>query len=226
MPAGTYINTPQTNQTYLTDGLGRLDELSPEKSFASPSRSHDLIGQIQKARRGNGINLKTPRAGGRDPLRLLPNGPPAKSEFTPLMKSVTKNNLRRASAKKFGVPDTPAYLKENYSINGATPALPKLGENSQIYAENTSSSAGDAIDYTPMPQNVSSSAQSTPLAQLPTRDGGVVVGDGNMMTLREQENVSCQTSNCFQRIRISKTILDHRQDRKGKFWTEDEDTFS
>jgi hypothetical protein len=193
MPAGAYINTPQTlagNETYLTNGLGRLDEVSPEKSFASPSRSRDLIGQIQHARRGNGVSLKTPRIGGRDPLRLLPNGPAAKSEFTPLMKSVTKNNLRRSSAKKFGVPDTPAYLKDGNSINGATPGLPKLEDNSNIYTEHTSSSAGDAVDYTPMPQNVSSSVQSTPLAQLPARDGGAVMGDGNMMTLREQENAS------------------------------------
>jgi hypothetical protein len=193
MPAGTYINTPQTlagNETYLTNGLGRLDEVSPEKSFAPPSRSRDLIGQIQHARRGNGVSLRTPRVGGRDPLRALPNGPTAKSEFTPLMKSVTKNNLRRSSAKKFGVPDTPAYLKEGDSINGATPGLPKAGDNSNIYTEQTSSSAGDALDYTPMPQNVSSSVQSTPLAQLPAQDGGAVVGDGNIMTLREQENAS------------------------------------
>jgi hypothetical protein len=193
MPAGTYINTPQTlagNETYLTNGLGRLDEVSPEKSFAPPSRSRDLIGQIQHARRGNGVSLRTPRVGGRDPLRALPNGPAAKSEFTPLMKSVTKNNLRRSSVKKFGVPDTPAYLKDGNSINGATPGLPKAEDNSNIYTEQTSSSAGDPIDYTPMPQNVSSSVQSTPLAQLPAKDGGAVVGDGNIMTLREQENAS------------------------------------
>src|SRR2546423_417337 len=193
MPAGTYINTPQTlagNETYLTNGLGRLDEVSPEKSFAPPSRSHDLIEDMQKARRGNGTNIKTPRVRGRDPLRLLPNGPPAKSEFTPLMKSVTKNNLRRSSAKRLGIPDTPAYLRDGNSINGATPGLPKFGDSSQIYAEHTSSSAGDAIGYTPMPHNVSSSAQSTPLAQLPARDGGVVMADGNIMTLREQEHAS------------------------------------
>ena len=197
MPTGTFINTPQTlagNETYLTNGLGRLDEVSPEKSFASPSRSHGLIGQIQKARRGNGINIKTPRVGGRDPLRILPNGPPTKSEFTPLMKSVTKNNLRRSSGKRFGAPDTPAYLRDGNSINGPTPGLPKFEDNSQTYAEHTSSSAGDAVDYTPMPQNVSSSVQSTPLAQLPARDGGAVMGDGNIMTLREQENAS-QSSN-------------------------------
>lgn len=219
MPAGAYINTPQTlagSETYLTNGLGRLDELSPEKSFASPSRSHDLIGQIQKSRRGNGVNIKTPRAGARDPLRLLPNGP-VKSEFTPLMKSVTKGNLRRASAKKFGVPDTPAYLKDGYSINGATPGLPRMGENSRIYAEPTSSSTGDAVDYTPMPQNVNSSLQSTPLAQLPARDGGAVVGDGNMMTLREQENVSrvCKLWAVCDELTISRSLIRSRRRTLG-----------
>jgi hypothetical protein len=212
MPAGTYINTPQTlagNETYLTNGLGGLDGVSPEKSFASPSRSHDLIGQIQKARRGNGINIKTPRVGERDPLRLLPNGPAVKSEFTPLMKSVTKNNLRRSS-RKFGVPSTPAYLRDGGSVNGATPGLPKLGDNSQIYAEHTSSSTGDAANYTPLPQNVSSSAQSTPLAQLPARDGGAVMGDGNVMTLREQENAS--RSSIPTSVLWTNRSLDYRQD--------------
>ena len=192
MPGGVYINTPATtagDATYLTNGLGRLDELSPEKSFAAPSKNNDLITQLQKSRK-NGVSLKTPRASQRDPLRLLPNGPVGRSEFTPLMKSVTKNNLRRASAKKFGVPDTPAFLKENYSMNGATPGLPTMVDDSQILPENTTSSAGEAMNEPPIPQNISSSVNSTPLAQLPGRDGrGGVLGDGNIMTLREQENV-------------------------------------
>jgi len=222
MPAGAYIATPQTHlgnstsASYLTmtNGLGRLDELSPEKSFASPSgggrRTNDLVSQIQNSRRQGrnaaasnaGISLRTPGAGGaggRDPLRVLLNGPTGRGEFTPLMKSVTKNNLRRTSAgaaknKKFGVPDTPAFLREGHSLNaGATPGLPRLGDQSGIYGENTGSSAtdADAVDYTPMPQNVSSSVKSTPLAQLPGRDGaGLAGGEGNVMTLREQENVS------------------------------------
>jgi hypothetical protein len=206
MPAGTYIATPATaagNDTYSTNGLGRLDELSPEKSIAPSSRGNDLVSRIQGAGRGGkGISLATPRAGGRDPLRLLPNGPVGgKSEFTPLMKSVTKSNLRRASAgRRLAGVETPVYLREGYRSNGATPALPRLGDNSQIYAENTSSSAGgDGVDYTPLLRQVGdSSAQSTPLAALPGRNGeGAVVGDGNMMTLREQENVSqrhCETN--------------------------------
>jgi hypothetical protein len=191
MPHPDYIDTPQTaaGNSYLTNGLGRLDDLSPEKSFASPSRGRDLI---QGIRNGRGLSLKTPRAGARDPLRLLPNGAGQKGEFTPLMMSVTKkNHMRRTSGRKLGA-QTPSFMKENSILNGPTPALPRGGDNSRIYDEKTSSSAGDAANETPMPQAVSSSsAQSTPLAQLPGRDGiGGVVGEGNMMTLREQESVS------------------------------------
>lgn len=193
MPHPDYIDTPQTaaDNSYLSNGLSRLDEISPEKSFASPSKGRDLL---QGMRHGRGLSLRTPRAGARDPLRLLPNGAGPKGEFTPLMMSVTKkNHMRRTSSKKAGA-QTPSFLKENSAIYGPTPALPRAIENSHIYSEKTSSSIGDAANETPVPQGVSSSsAQSTPLAQLPGRDGrGGVVGNGNMMTLREQENVSCR----------------------------------
>ncbi len=191
MPHPDYIDTPQTaaDNSSLTNGLGGLDELSPEKSFASPSKGRGLI---QGIRNGRGLSLKTPRAGARDPLRLLPNGAGKKGEFTPLMMSVTKkNHMRRASGRKAGG-QTPSYIRDNSILNGPTPGLPRMGDDSRIYEERTSSSAGDAAVETPMAQVVtSSSAQSTPLAQLPGRGGGGgVVGDGNMMTLREQENVS------------------------------------
>jgi chromosome segregation ATPase len=191
MPVGAYIGTPATNAgdgTYLTNGLDRLGELSPEKSVFAQSQNMDLITQMKNAR-GNSRALRTPRAGDRDPLRLLPN-PGAKSEFTPLMKSAAKNNMaRRLAGKKFGGPETPAYLREGFSINGGTPALPKMVDNSQLQSEHTGSSAGYNNDNTLLPHNVSSSANSTPLAQLPGRDAGGVVNDGNMMTLREQENI-------------------------------------
>lgn len=43
---------------------------------------------------------------------------------------------------------------------------------------------------TPVPQVASSSVQSTPLPGLLGRDGRGVLGDGQNMTLREQERVS------------------------------------
>lgn len=97
------------------------------------------------------------------------------------MKSAAKNNIaRRLSSKKPGAVGTPGYLKDGFS---------RPNDLSQIASENTSSSAGNAIDNTPMPQQIGSSAQSTPLVHLPGRDAAGLVNDGNMMTLREQENI-------------------------------------
>lgn len=188
--AKPYINTPQTNNdaTYLTNGLDRIHDLSPEESFFAPSQKQDLITQMRNTR-NDGANLRTPRAGSRDPLRLLPNGNAAKGEFTPLMKSVAKNNIaRRMSSRKAGGVETPGYLKNGY-VGGGTPALPRMDENSHLHEGNESSSALDRSNFTPLPHDLSSSAHSTPLAQLPNRNGGAVVNDGNMMTLREQEGI-------------------------------------
>jgi len=172
-----YISTPQASEaSILTKTIDNLDSLSPEKSFNVPARGADLISQMRSAK-GRGMNLKTPRTGGRDPLRLLPNDNQGRSEFTPLMRSVTKNNIaRRLSSKKPGAAYTPRL------------SLLNPGDLSTFDPENTSSSAGNLADDTPVPHQASS-AQSTPLAQLPTRDGGGLVSDGNMMTLREQENI-------------------------------------
>lgn len=181
-----YIDTPaQTNDgSFYTNGGDRLDDMSPEKSFQVPGLNGDLISQMRSTK-GYGMNLKTPRAGTRDPLRPLPNGNQGRTEFTPFFKSASKNNIaRRLSTKKNGASGTPSYLKDRQ-----TPALPRLSDLSRLDGENTSSSAGNAVDDTPMPQHATSSIRSTPLAPLPGRDGGGLVNDGNMMTLREQESI-------------------------------------
>ena len=176
-----YINTPATtNASHISDHLDPMGSMSPEKSFAVPTENRDLLSQMKNVR-NQGVSLKTPRPDLRDPLRLMPNGNRVRSEFTPLMHSATKKNMaRRLSGRKASA--TPSFLRE-----GRTPG-PRISDLSQLGTEHTSSSAG-AIDNTPMPQQISSSAQSTPLAQLPGRDAAGLVNDGNMMTLREQESI-------------------------------------
>lgn len=181
-----YIETPRTdvgNASFMTNGHN-FEDFSVENSFVAPSKGNHQL--LQRARKSRGLNLNTPRA--RNPLadrRNPPHVPPG--EFTPLLKSVTKNNLNRNNKSK-GVPQTPAFLKDGYK-GADTPALPGA-ESSRIYGEETGSLAGADDDGTPIPQVATSSAQSTPLA-LPNRDaGGVLTAEGNAMTLREQENVS------------------------------------
>lgn len=197
-----YIDTPRTeidgNATYLTNGfrsagrthLSALD--SVENSFHTPSKDNDALKGFDHGRRrtSGGTKLNTPRARGpkstRSALRQLPAAAPAKGEFTPLMKSATKNNYLKNVSIVRGTdgPKTPAYVREGYRSNGHTPGLPAM-DMSDIYEEDVT-----VDDFTPVPQAVSSSAQSTPLPALPGRDGTGLLGDGqNMMTLKEQERV-------------------------------------
>ena len=169
------IGTPApdaTTTSFNSEGFEGLDQLGVEASFIAP-QGRDLLSKGRQ----NGVSLKTP-SGRRDPLQLLPNGAqqkPGKAEFTPLLKSVAKTNISKrlsSSARRRGsaLPNTPGL------------PLPRLEESM------VSTSSAGRNDYTPMPQNLSSSAASTPLAQLPAKNGAVV-NDGNVMTLREQENI-------------------------------------
>ncbi|GAD96838.1 hypothetical protein ATEG_01542 [Paecilomyces variotii No. 5] len=203
-----YIDTPRTevdgNATYMTNGLrsvarSHLSALdSVENSFQTPSKEEDIIKSIENGRRrgSSGFSLRTPRAGSGpkvtrnalDDRRNLPSAAPPKGEFTPMMKSATRNNYLRnmSAARGNGAVQTPAYLRASYRSNANTPGLPPI-DMTDIYGDDATATD----DVTPLPQEVaSSSAQSTPLPMLPGRDGGGVLNDGqNMMTLKEQEKI-------------------------------------
>ncbi|KAL8710461.1 MAG: hypothetical protein Q9220_004893 [cf. Caloplaca sp. 1 TL-2023] len=181
-----YVETPRTdagNSTYMPDGYG-LDDISAENTFMSPSKKEvDLVSQLRKNR---AVSTKTPRSrqpfGDRRNLHVAP----ANGEFTPLLKSVAKQNLQKG-IKLNGVPETPAFLKHGFKGTNS-PALPAA--TPAAYSENTGSSVGAIDNETPVPQIASSSAQATPLAALPKRNAeGVLTDQGNVLTLREQENV-------------------------------------
>ncbi|KZF18868.1 hypothetical protein L228DRAFT_251732 [Xylona heveae TC161] len=170
------IDTPRTeagNATYL-NSINEPD-FSIENSFRSPSKEgNDLLKQIQASRAG--MNLKTPRS----------RGARGQPEFTPLLKSATRNNIirRQSYGKGFDIPQTPAFLKPGYQPS-ESPALPM--ESSGLYDEQTRSSFAGG---TPLPHISSSSAASTPIATLPRRDAEDVLANGaNAMTLKEQENI-------------------------------------
>lgn len=204
-----YIDTPRTevdgNATFMTNAFrsGARNNLSAldsvENSFQSPSKDPDLV----KTRDSNGkqkrnnLNFGTPRAVGASrstrhvlqDRRNLPSASRPKGEFTPLMKSVTKNNFLRNTGGR-DIPETPAILRDSYRSNENTPGLPKM-EMTELYEDASIDSMIVDEQATPIPQMVSSSIQGTPLPMLPGRDGnGGILGDRqNMMTLREQENV-------------------------------------
>ncbi|CRG85665.1 Putative leucine-rich repeat-containing protein DDB_G0290503 [Talaromyces islandicus] len=201
-----YIDTPRTeidaNATYLTNGLrsayrGNLSALdSVENSFQTPSKDDDVIKSIENGRRAsNRVSLNTPRASGsgargtRNALndrKNLPSAAPPKGEFTPMMRSVTRNNyLRNMSAVRGSAAKTPAYFNRS-SMN--TPGLPRVDMTYMSEEGPTNSFAID--DITPVPEVASSSPQGTPLPHLSRRGdaGGVLGNDPNVLSLKEQEN--------------------------------------
>ncbi|KAJ5574175.1 uncharacterized protein N7459_008602 [Penicillium hispanicum] len=197
-----YIETPRTeidgNATYLTNGfrsagrthLSALD--SVENSFHTPSKDNDVIKGFDEGRKrvSGSFKTSTPRAGSgpkstRSALRHLPSAAPAKGEFTPLMRSAAKNNYLKNMSTTRGVdgPKTPAYLRESNRGSTHTPGLPAM-DMTDIYEEDATGG-----QPTPVPQVASSSVQSTPLPGFLGREGAGVLGDGQNMTLKEQERI-------------------------------------
>ena len=176
------LDTPRTelgDQTRLTN-VAELD-FSTENSISSPSKENDLLKQIRSMRAPDN---KTPRS--RLPLTERRNVP-SKNEFTPLLKSATRNWFAQSGAglnKENRKLKTPQALKDGYRSD--SPALPF--NDSIILEENTASSAADDQE-TPIPPVGSSSALSTPIVALPRRGDGPLEQAGNLATLKEQEEV-------------------------------------
>lgn len=182
------LDTPQTelgDHTRLTHAPD--NDFSTENSIPSPSKDgNDLLRQIRGMR---APEKHSPRS--RIPLTDRRNIP-TKNEFTPLLKSATKNRFAQSSAsipeRENGKLRTPKGLKDSYG--GESPQLPL--NSSVIAEEHTGSSAtgADEKDETPMPQISSSSALSTPMVAANRRGDGPLDHHGNLATLREQEAVS------------------------------------
>jgi hypothetical protein len=169
---GAGLDTPRTNigdATYLTN-QPEFD-ISQEMSFQSPSKdNNNLIQQLQNGRRG-AINLKTPRSrapfGDRRNLPTFAGG----GEFTPLLKSATRNSARKFG-KENGVPRTPAFLKPGGLDDIVEDLSPVPNMGSSIYDDTRN---GSYMNGTPLPAMDDSSSASTPMALLPRRNEGANV---------------------------------------------------
>jgi chromosome segregation ATPase len=179
------LDTPRTtvDATYLSQQLDF--DISQEQSFQSPSKdNNNLITQIQNNGRRGALNLKTPRSrAALKDRRNLPAGLGG-GEFTPLLKSATRNSALRNG--KENVARTPAFLRPG-GLDNIQEDLTPLPAGSSVYGDSRN---GSYMTGTPMPRVESSSAASTPLAMRPRRNEGPgVLQDGNQLSLREQENV-------------------------------------
>ncbi|KAL2024783.1 hypothetical protein VTK56DRAFT_5604 [Thermocarpiscus australiensis] len=175
------LDTPRTNVGDATYLSRQPDfDISQELSFQSPSKDANLLQQL---RNGSRPNLKTPR-GSRAPFADRQNLPAGLGgpEFTPLLKSATRNSARRYGAGKENGRATPAFLDK--IDEDMTPMPP--GETSMYgVSRNTSS----YMENTPLPTVDSSSTSSTPVVMRRRDNAKGPLEDGNQLSLREQENV-------------------------------------
>lgn len=164
------LETPRTEAGDMTRFTSNDHSFSREESFQAPAGRDNLFKQMS--------GVRTPR----NPLAAVRN-PNAKNEFTPMLKSATANRTRQVNGLLNGKITTPAAMKPGFTMSN-TP----LPEASSFDLQ--SSSFSQSIDgRTPVP-DPSSSAMSTPMA-LPRRaEGEMDNGNGNVLTLREQEAVS------------------------------------
>ncbi|KAG5984884.1 hypothetical protein E4U55_002812, partial [Claviceps digitariae] len=180
---GGALDTPRTNvgdATYL-NGQPDFADISQEASFQSPGKNGDFLQQLRNGR-SNGISLRTPRQ--RGPLADRRNLPPSigGAEFTPLLKTMTRNSARKQGKENSAATvNTPGLDRID---EGDVTALPRMDESVYLGSRNQS-----YLDNT-LPQVDSSSVASTPLAMQPRRAGNKgPLHDGNQLSLREQENV-------------------------------------
>lgn len=167
-----FIDSPNTDRGDTT----RLSQTgvsfsAVEPSFSAPAGRDNLFKQMNGAR--------TPV---RNPLATVRN-PAAKNEFTPMLKSATANRTRQVNGMFKGGIATPAAMKPGFELGG-TP----LPEASTLDVQSSSFSESGMDARTPVP-HTSSSAMSTPMALPRKAEGELDNGNGNILTLREQEAV-------------------------------------
>lgn len=190
MPPGM-LDTPRTNVGDATYLQAQDFDITQEQSFQSPSKDHiNILHQMGGGRNGRagGISLKTPRT--RMPFGDRTNNRGA--EFTPLLKSATRNSAMMfggngGGKENNGMPRTPAFLKpgglDRVLENDLSPV-----PSGSLYEED--SNGNSYVDGTPIPRIDSSSIADTPIQPIARRNGGPdVLSDGNQLSLKEQENV-------------------------------------
>ncbi|KAF3926392.1 hypothetical protein AA313_de0204038 [Arthrobotrys entomopaga] len=184
-----FFNSPSHMDVTSAAGFSS-PQFSPEKTFVQPREDNLLrpgaVGNKNTLpKRGPSLALGGPKS----TLNITtPSRPPlgdrtnrkSNNEFTPLLKSVHKNNMNgNIDRINAAVARTPISLKHMEMYAGGTPQLPR-GDSSGIDA----SSYND--ENTPIAQPADSSDVSTPIPRIGGK-GGVL--DDGQLTLREQEKI-------------------------------------
>ena len=178
------IDTPRTDfAASITQHGPHLADFT-QSSIPSPSKEkNDLVKGLRGIR---APPQRTPRS--RPPFTERNNLQQGKPEFTPLLKSATRNRSAFAGKENLSFnrdkPATPAAFHESY--RSELPDLPE--QSSLLYEDDTASERGKQA--TPQLPQSSSSINATPIPALDANGRGGVFGEAQHGNLREQEAVS------------------------------------
>jgi hypothetical protein len=175
---GLGLDSPRTEYS-AESSINPIENLSLGSrmdSFQSPG--DDVLLKATKARRQR-TETTTPAR------QIFGNRAAGRNEFTPLLKSVQRSNLRARIGNNNGALSTPEFLKDGRLVMDS-PQLPHASSSDVNEDTTYQSQSRDDTVLGPIP---GSSVNSTPMAPLPRGKGGMLEHDGQM-TLREQEKVS------------------------------------
>lgn len=177
------IDTPRTDFAASVTQHGHFADFT-QSSIPSPSKERNDLVKGMRGMRG-GRDQRTPKS--RPPFTDRNNLQNGKPEFTPLLKSATRNRSAFVGKENLGIngnkPATPAGFRESYRSD-----LPDLPEHSSVlYEDDTASEQGKQA--TPQIPQSSSSVVNTPVPALESK-GRSGLGEAQYGNLREQEAVS------------------------------------
>jgi hypothetical protein len=138
---------------------------------------------------------------------LLSKRTNARNEFTPLLKSVHRSNIKGAVGGDGGGVPIPDFLRPGAKL-GSSPILPQGSDDGD-----TTSFQGDAT--TQLPDDVS---QGTPIGKL--SGGNAQLGGDGLMTLREQEKVIDDIKKENFSLKLKVFFLNERLEKLGPEWNE------
>ncbi|KAI5789979.1 microtubule associated-domain-containing protein [Pyronema domesticum] len=194
-----YLPSPRGGEdTTFPDHDSNPDFGTMMESFQSPG----VDPRIGRGGVGAG-NLRRPAAKPLTPL--LSKRTNVRDEFTPLLKSVHRSNMKGAVGGG-GVP-MPDFLRPGAKL-GSSPILPQGSDDGD-----TTSFQGDAT--TQLPDDVS---QGTPIGKL--SGGNAQLGGDGLMTLREQEKVIDDIKKENFSLKLKVFFLNERLEKLGPEWNE------
>jgi hypothetical protein len=212
---GTIPSPGANTTTYTQDDYSSQDLGSLIESFQSPGGDRNIFAGVA-GKRDHKFTAATPQRQVFGPLTNRAGAGGARNEFTPLLKSVHRSQMK--SKVNGGIP-VPEFLKPGARI-GSSPMLPTGTPGGDARGDSTYRTEGEEDETISPAQGLpDSSVGSTPMG--PRGGGGgaggnvAPLGGDGLMTLREQEKVIDEIKKENFGLKLKVFFLNERLEKLG-----------